>query len=141
MYNIDAKYRILQHTEYFNKKIKKSMKKTLKTLKNFFKDMNFFKNNYVPNYKFPRKTIAYYVDKKYNKIRTMRINHRMSGWDYNDWEYYHCSCIDPVESWKYQTNYECGINMFGRSVCEISQKHLFPTKEKAEYILNLNTHK
>lgn len=56
----------------------------------------------------------------------------MSGWDYDDWEYYHCSCVDPKELWKNEDSSECGINVFGYSVCEISQKHLFATKEEAE---------
>lgn len=97
--------------------------------------LNFFQRDYDSNYKFARKAIVFFADKKYNKIRTMKINHRMSGWDYDDWEYYHCSCVDPKESWENENSDECGMNVFGDSVCEISQKHLFLTIEEAQKVL------
>jgi len=64
--------------------------------------------------------VVYFYDSQYNKVRTMKINHRMSGWDADDWEYYHCSCIDPKQDWIVEDSDEIGINFWGESVCEIS---------------------
>ncbi len=82
------------------------------------------------NYKYKRGQIVYFYDKEFNNIKPMRINHRMSGWDSNDWEYYHCSCTD--EFLKNQCGEKIGKNFFGQSVCEISQNDLFLTIEDAE---------
>ena len=64
--------------------------------------MKFFKWLFGDNsdYKYEKGQVVYFYDKKYTKVRTMVINHKMSSWgDYNNWEYYHCSCGDPKESW------------------------------------------
>jgi len=90
------------------------------------------------DYKWGRGQVVYFADSEYNNIKTMKINHRMSGWDTDDWEYYHCSCIDPKITWEKEMSEEVGINAFGESVCEISQKHLFYSKNEAEKYLIKN---
>ena len=97
------------------------------------KIINLFTSN--DDYKYKSGEVVYFYDSKYNNIKTMKINHKMSGWDSDDWEYYHCSCIDPESTWKKEMSEEVGINAFGESVCEISQKHLFPFKNEAEKCL------
>jgi len=84
-------------------------------------------------YNFKTGQIVYYYDVKYNKIRKMKINHTMSG-NSDNWEYYHCTCIDPKEIWKDEYNEATGINIFGKSVCEISQKELFSTTQEAQEV-------
>jgi len=96
--------------------------------------LDFFMSKEPENYKYKRGQIVYFYDSKYNNIKPMKINHRMSGWDSDDWEYYHCSCTD--ELLRNQCGDKIGNNVFGHSVCEISQKDLFSTKEEAEKAKN-----
>jgi len=81
------------------------------------------------DFKFKSGDVVYFPDEKYGIVRKMKINHRMSSWDSDDWEYYHCTCIDPKVTWEGDSSNEMGENVFGESVCEISQKALFSEEE------------
>ena len=67
-------------------------------MKLFDKNFDFFASN--DDYKYTKGQVVYFYDSKHNNVRTMKINHKMSGWDSDDWEYYHCSCIDPKTTWE-----------------------------------------
>jgi hypothetical protein len=70
------------------------------------------------SYYFENNDTVYYYDADYNKIRLLRIRHKMSGWCADEWEYYNCV---PVEENDLQE----------RGVIEASQNELYKNKNDA----------
>lgn len=83
----------------------------------FFLDSN-PNGNDEDTYLWSNGEIIWFYDKAEDSVKRLRIRHRMSGWDKNDWEHYNCI----------GDNYEED----GDDIYEVSQKEVFSSVNEAK---------